>query len=88
MNASKLFAAVAAVVFAGSAVAADLPVASAAAAGAAATQLSYATQKLNVPVVQVNKAEGPSRAEVRAEAIAAMNSNRSTFAAQLDFLKN
>lgn len=90
MNASKLFAAVSAVVFAGSAFAVDLPVASAAATSAAAAVVApagYAAKNLNVPVVQGSKSSAQSRAEVRAQAVEAVKNKRSTFQAQLDFLK-
>jgi hypothetical protein len=86
MKASKLFVAVAAVVFAGSAFAADVPVASAATA-AAAGQVAYASSVLNVPVVVVTKSTGRTRAQVHAEAVEAVRNHRSTFAIQMDFLK-
>jgi hypothetical protein len=88
MNASKLFAAVAAVVFAGSAVAADLPMANAAAtsAAAAAAQVSVAARSLNVPAILVDKAASPTRAQVRAEAIEALKTQRATEAGQFDWL--
>lgn len=88
MNASKLFAAVAAVAFAGSAFAVEVPVASVAVSAAAAAQAGFAAKNLNIPAVLVNKSGSPSRAEVRAEAIAAAQNQRSTFATQMDFLKN
>lgn len=89
MKASKLFAAVAVVLFAGSASAADLTVANAAAiSAAAATQSSYAVMKLNVPVVQADRKSGVSRADVKAEAVAAAKADRSTFSTHYDFLKN
>jgi len=88
MNASKLFAAAAAVVFAGSAFAADLPAANAAAtsAAAAAAQVSVAAKSLNVPAILVDKSAGPTRAQVRAEAIEALKTQRSTEAGQFDWL--
>ena len=90
MNASKLFAAVAAVVFAGSAVAADLPMANAAAtsAAAAAAQVSVAAKSLNVPPLLADKSASPTRAQVRAEAVEALKNYRSTDASQFDWLKN
>jgi len=88
MNASKLFAAVAAVAFAGSAFAVEMPAAGAAVSAAAAAQAGFAAKNLNIPAVLVDKSAGPTRAEVRAEAIAATQNQRSTFAAQMDFLKN
>jgi hypothetical protein len=88
MNASKLFAAVAAVVFAGSAFAADLPAANAAATGAAAAsaQVSVAARSLNVPAILVDKSASPTRAQVRAEAIEALKTQRATEAGQFDWL--
>lgn len=90
MNASKLFTAVAAVVFAGSAFAADLPVANAAAtsAAAAAAQVSVAARSLNVPAILVDKSASPTRAQVRAEAIEALKHQRATEASQFDWLTN
>jgi len=94
MNASKLFAAVAAVAFAGSAFAAELPVASAAATSAVAAvgvvaPAGYAVKSLNVPVVSVqgSKSTGRTRSEVRAEAVEAVKNYRTTFQIQLDHLK-
>ncbi len=87
MNASKLFAAIATFAIAGSAFAVDLAGANAAATVAAAAQTSYAAQRLNVPVLQTTEVAGPSRAEVRAEAIEAMKHSRATFASQYDLLK-
>jgi hypothetical protein len=87
MNASKLFAAIAAVAFAGAAVAADVPAANAAAtSAAAAAQVSVAAKSLNVPAVLVNKQAGRTRAEVRAEAVEAVKNHRATEASQFDWL--
>ncbi len=86
MNASKLITAVAAVAFAGSAFAADAPVANAAVSAVAAAQLTVTAQKLNIPVVLVNKAAGRSRAEVRAEAVQAVREHRATEAGQFDWI--
>jgi hypothetical protein len=88
MNASKLFAAVAALTFAGSAFAADVAGASAAAisAAAAAAQTSVAAQKLNVPSILVDKSAGRSRTEVKAEAIDAVQNHRATAAASFDWI--
>jgi hypothetical protein len=86
MNASKLFFAVAAVVFAGSAFAADLQAANAATSAAAAAQVSVAAKSLNVPAILVDKSGGPTRAQVRAEAEAAMRNHRATEASQFDFV--
>ena len=88
MNASKLFAAVAAVVFAGSAVAADLPVANASVSAAAAAQVSVAAKSLNVPAILVDKSASPTRAQIRAEAVEAVKNHRSTDSSQFDWLNN
>ncbi len=86
MNASKLFIAIAAVVMTGSASAADVTAASAAAISAATTaaQVSIAVQRLNVPVVLVNRSAGRTRSDVRAEAFDAVRSYRATAVAQFD----
>lgn len=88
MNASKLFAAVAAVTFAGSACAADIVGANSAAisAVAAAAQVSVAAKSLNVPAILVDKSAGRSRAEVKAEAVAAVQNHRATAAASFDWI--
>ena len=86
MNASTLLTAVATLAFAGSAIAADLPVASAAISAAAATQLTVTAQSLNIPVVLVDKAAGRSRAEVKAEAVATVQNFRATEASQFDWI--
>jgi hypothetical protein len=89
MNASKLFAAVAAVVVAGSAVAADLPVANASvSAAAAAAQVSVAAKSLNVPAILVDKSASPTRAQIRAEAVEAVKNHRSTDSSQFDWFNN
>ncbi len=76
MNASKLFTAVAALVFAGSAVAADVPVATVAssAAVAAAAQSAANAQPARI-----------SREQVRAEAVEAVKHRRATEAGQADW---
>lgn len=86
MNASKLFTFVAAVAFAGSAFAADMPVASVAVSAAAAAQLTVTAQALNIPAVLVDKSAGRSRAEVRAEAVEAVQNYRATEASQFEWL--
>jgi hypothetical protein len=90
MNASKLFTAVTALVFAGSAFAADLPGANAAAisAAAAAAQVSVAAKSLNVPAILVDKSAGASRAQVRADAIEALKTQRATEASQFDWFNH
>ena len=87
MNASKLFIAVAVFASAASAFAADVPVANAAAtsAAAAAAQVSVAAKSLNVPAILVDKSAGPTRAQIRAEAIEAVKNHRSTEASQFDW---
>jgi hypothetical protein len=86
MNASKLFAAVAAVVFTGSAFAADIPVASAAlSSAAAAAQVSIAARNLNVPALLTDKSASPTRAEIRAEAVDAVKDQRATVLGQFDW---
>lgn len=87
MNASTLFAAVAALAVAGSAFGAEVPLAaSAVTAAAAAAQVSIAAKSLNVPAVLVDKSAGRSRAEVKAEAVAAVQNYRSTSASQFDWI--
>ena len=83
MNASKLFIAIAAVVFAGGAFAAEVPAANATAtnAAAAAVQVTAAAQ---APAA-VAKPAGPTRAQVRAEAEEASRNRRSTEASQYDW---
>jgi hypothetical protein len=85
MNASKLFTLVAAIAFAGSAFAADAPVANAAVTAAAAAQLTVTAQALNIPTVLVNKSAGRTRAEVRAEAVEAVKNHRATDASSFDW---
>ena len=86
MNASKLFAAIAAVAVTGSAFAADVTAVSAAAisAATAAAQVSVAAKSLNVPLVLVDKSAGRTRAEVKREAIEAVRNYRATTVAQFD----
>ena len=85
MNASKLFAAVAAVTFAGSAFAADVAGANATAIAAAA-QATTAARNLNVPMVLVDKSSGRTRAEVKAEAVQAVMNHRATAAGSFDWI--
>ena len=90
MNASKSIIAIAAVVFAGSAFASDVPAASAAVTSvsvSAPDPVGYAARNLNVPSLQVNKFDTQTRAITRAQAIEAVKNDRSTFQVQLDFLK-
>ena len=80
MNASKLFTAIAALVFAGSAVAADVPVANAAATTAAAAAAAAAAQSVAAAQPARN-----TREQVRAEAIEAVKQRRATEAGQADW---
>jgi hypothetical protein len=84
MNASKLFTAIAALVLAGGAFAADVPAANASAtsAAAAAVQVTVAAQ---APAAAAAKPASPSRAQVRAEAEEAVRNRRSTEASQFDW---
>ncbi len=88
MNASKLFAAVAALTLAGSAAAADVVGANAAAisAAASAAQVSIAAKSLNVPAILVDTSAGRSRAEVKAEAVEAVRNHRATTASSFDWI--
>lgn len=90
MQASKFFVAVAAIAFAGSALAFNMPVTSATATSAAAavlTPAAYAAKSLTVPAAQDGKSSAERRAEVRSQAVEAVRDDRSTFQVQLDFLK-
>lgn len=85
MHASKLFTAIAALVLAGGAFAAEVPAANATAttaAAAAAVQVSAAAQ---APAAAAAKPASPSRAQVRAEAEEAVRNRRSTEASQFDW---
>ena len=89
MNATKLFAAAAVFLAAGSAFAADTPVAAAAAAVATAASTansSIAALTLNLPTVTISKVR--SRAEVRAEAVEAVRHYKPTLAKQLELANN
>ncbi|QYF94108.1 hypothetical protein KY495_02385 [Massilia sp. PAMC28688] len=84
MNASKLFAALATVAFAGSAFAADVPAANATVTAAAATaQVSVAAKSL---AATQGKTGVRTRAEVRAEATEAVKNHRATEAGQFDWI--
>lgn len=80
MNASKLFAAIAALVFAGSAAAADAPVANAAATSAATAAAAAAAQGVTAAARPAN-----SRDKVRSEAIEAAKNRRASEAGQADW---
>lgn len=87
MNAIKFFAAATVFVAAGSAFAADAPVASAAIASVASTaNTSITAISLNVPVITISN--NRDRSEVRAEAVQEVKTYRSTLAKQLDLAKN
>jgi hypothetical protein len=89
MNASKLFVAIAAIAFAGSAFASTVPAANAAvSAAAAAAQVSAAARSLNVPNILVDKSAGASRAHVRAEAVEAVSNYRATSSSQFAWISN
>lgn len=86
MNAKHIIATVA-IAFAGSAIAADAPVATSAAAAtaaAAAATTVVSTTALTVPTVAISAGTQRSRAEVRAEAVQALKTYRSTLDTQLD----
>jgi hypothetical protein len=84
MNVQKFIAAAAVFVAAGSAFAADAPVAAAVAAPVAASAVA---SNLNLPTVTVTNA-GPSRADVRAEAVEFVKNYKTTLAVQLEQAKN
>jgi hypothetical protein len=87
MNATKFLAAAAVFVAAGSAFAADTPVANAAVtavAGTAATSITATA--LNVPTVTI--AANRSAAEVKAEAVEAVRTYKATLAKQLELANN
>jgi hypothetical protein len=87
MNATKFFAAAAVFLAAGSAFAADTPVAAAAVATAAtAANSSIAVIALNVPTVTISNTR--ARAEVKAEAAEAVRTYKSTLAKQLELANN
>jgi hypothetical protein len=86
MNAFKFLAAAAILAAAGSTIAADLPVTSAAASAAAANAGVAATQ-LNVPSVTISNPQARSRAEVRAEAVEFVRNHKTALAILLDHSK-
>ncbi len=81
MKASKLFTAIAALLVAGSAFAAETPV-------AAAVVTSVAAQTLNVPAVTITSSTGRSRAEVNAEAVEFVKNYKTALEVQLEQYKN
>lgn len=87
MNAIKFFAAATVFVAAGSAFAADAPIASAAVTTMASTASTSITAiSLNVPVITISNVR--ERSEVHAEAVQELKTYRSTLAKQLDLAKN
>ena len=84
MNVQKFIAAAAVFVAAGSAFAADAPVAASVAAPVAA---SVVASNLNLPVVTVT-ASGQSRAEVRAQAVEFVKNYKTALAVQLEQSRN
>jgi hypothetical protein len=87
MNATKFLAAAAVFVAAGSAFAADTPVANAAVTAAASTATTSITAvALNVPTVTISSVR--ARADVKAEAVEAVRSYKSTLAKQLELTAN
>lgn len=87
MNAIKFFAAATVFAAAGSAFAADAPIASAAVSTMASTAATSITAvSLNVPVITISN--NRDRNEVRAEAAQEVKTYRTTLAKQLDLAKN
>ena len=85
MKATKFLAAAVVFVAAGSAFAADVPVASAALTAAAATA---SADKLNLPTATVGKSSAVDRAQVKAEAAQFVQHHKTTLAVQLEQYKN
>ncbi|MDL2357164.1 MAG: hypothetical protein QFF03_18065 [Pseudomonadota bacterium] len=81
MNVQKFIAAAVVFIAAGSAVAADAPVAVSAAAVVAASNL-------NLPTVSITSGSGQSRAAVQAEAVEFVKHYKTAFAVQLEQYKN
>lgn len=85
MKASKFFAAAVVFVAAGSAFAADAPVANAAATAAANAATA---DKLNLPTVTIRNSSATDRAAVKAEAVAFVRNHKTVLAVQLEQYKN
>ena len=85
MKATKFLAAAVVFVAAGSAFAADAPVASAALTAAAATA---SADKLNLPTATIGKSSAVDRAQVKAEAAQFVQQHKTTLAVQLEQYKN
>jgi hypothetical protein len=89
MKATKFLAAAVVFVAAGSAFAADAPLAnSAVTAAAAATSAGIAADKLNVPGAGVAKLSSTDRATVKAEAAQFVQNHKTALAVQLEQYKN
>lgn len=90
MKATKFIAAAVVFVAAGSAFAADAPLASSAVTAAAATAAanSASADKLNLPTVTISKSSAADRAAVKAEAEAFVKNHKTMFAVQLEQYKN
>lgn len=92
MNATKFLAAAVVFVAAGSAFAADAPLANAAvtaaAAAAAAANTGAAADKLNLPTVTIGKASAVEREAVKAEAASFVQNHKTALAVQLEQYKN
>ena len=90
MKATKFFAAAVVFVAAGSAFAADAPLANAAVTAAAATAAanSASADKLNLPTVTIRSAPGADRAAVKADAVAFVANHKTMLAVQLEQYKN
>jgi hypothetical protein len=84
MNAQKLLAAAAVVFYAGTAFAANAPVAASVAAPVAA---SVGDSSMDLPTVTV-KQPGQSRAEVRAQAVEFVKNFKTALAVQLEQFRN
>lgn len=85
MNASKLFAAVAALAFAGASFASDVPAATAAATASAAAAQAAAAAKAVAAQVEINEKAARSSEEKRTR-IDAANHRRATEASQFDWI--
>ena len=90
MKATKFFAAAVVFVAAGSAFAADAPLANAAVTAAAATAAatSASADQLNLPTVTIRSASSADRAAVKAEAVAFVANHKTMLAVQLEQYKN
>lgn len=87
MNAKKFIAAAAIFVAAGSAFAADAPVAAAAVAPVAAGAATQVASNPVLPKVTITNTAGRTRAEVHAEAVEFVKNYKSTFATDMAHYK-